>query len=317
MLALDWRDYPDKFMMHVDYTPHSHRVFFRTNERNFISDDIQGVWVRRLRSAKSVNPLFDKTAQNFATGECSPIIDAMPYLLTCPWMSRPEHIIRANRKPYNLLIAQQEGFTITNTTFTNDPVLAAHFVQENQAVALKPVNTLWLEFPTKDAKPITEEQMLKNENIDVNLKVFYTKKFQADELIPTLGDVRNAPVILQQYIPKDLELRVTVVGERVFPCAIYSQEQVGNQEDWRRQEIEKLRHEAFTLPDAIEKLCIQLLKRLNLDFGCIDLILTPEGDYVFLEINPLGQWLWVEEKTGMPVGEAIVDLLLAKAEAAR
>jgi glutathione synthase/RimK-type ligase-like ATP-grasp enzyme len=64
------------------------------------------------------------------------------------------------------------------------------------------------------------------------------------------------------------------------------------------------------LPAAIEEKCVALTQRLGLRFGCIDMIVTPEDKYVFLEINPNGQWRWVQELTGMPIAEAIADLLI-------
>jgi glutathione synthase/RimK-type ligase-like ATP-grasp enzyme len=73
------------------------------------------------------------------------------------------------------------------------------------------------------------------------------------------------------------------------------------------------RHEAFTLPQAVEDKLRTLMKRLGLDFGCIDLVLTPEGQYVFLEVNPAGQWGWIESATGMPISESIAAELVARA----
>lgn len=53
-------------------------------------------------------------------------------------------------------------------------------------------------------------------------------------------------------------------------------------------------------------------ERMHLNFGCFDLIVTPDGEYVFLECNPNGQWLWVELATGLPIAEAIADFLTIK-----
>ena len=63
------------------------------------------------------------------------------------------------------------------------------------------------------------------------------------------------------------------------------------------------------MPDEIKKACVDLTKYYGLEFGAIDLVLTPEGNYVFLEINPNGQWAWIEVLTRLPISDAIANLL--------
>lgn len=315
LVQVDWADYPDQCKIHVEYSREGNILTLQTPDHILSPDNVSAVWVRRIRHADSNNPAFDNTAQSFATTEAQGVLNALPYLWhpTCPWVTLPDTIYRACRKPYQAMLAQSLGFEIPNTIFSNDPERAAAFVAKQGSVALKPVATLWIENPTEKDQEITDAQLEKNEAVDVDLNVLYTRKFPSAELIPKLGGLRHCPAILQQYIPKDLELRVTVVGEQVFACAIYSQEHAAIQEDWRRQRIDQLRYEPYTLPAETQQMCLKMAKALDLEFGCIDLILTPEGQFVFLEINPLGQWLWIEEKTGMPIAEGIVDLLMHKA----
>jgi glutathione synthase/RimK-type ligase-like ATP-grasp enzyme len=124
--------------------------------------------------------------------------------------------------------------------------------------------------------------------------------------------IRYAPVVFQEEVPKKLELRVTVVAAKVFPAAIQSQKSRLLRHDWRHYDDfgESKYYSVHTLPDKIEGLCVRLVEALGLCFGAIDLILTPEDEYVFLEVNPNGQWLWIENFTGLPIGDAISDLLI-------
>jgi glutathione synthase/RimK-type ligase-like ATP-grasp enzyme len=101
-----------------------------------------------------------------------------------------------------------------------------------------------------------------------------------------------------------------VVGSQVFAAAIHSQISHRTRHDWRHYDFDRTPHEAHALPDRVSELCIELVRSLDLNFGAIDLVLTPGGDYVFLEINPSGQWLWIEELTDLPISEAIVDILV-------
>jgi len=124
-----------------------------------------------------------------------------------------------------------------------------------------------------------------------------------------INDISATPVILQEYVHKSLELRVTVIGPRVFTAALFSQQTREGRVDWRRSVQDDLRHERYDLPEDISERCRRLVKGLGLKFGAIDLILTPEGHFVFLEINPNGQWTWIESRTGMPMVDALIDLL--------
>jgi glutathione synthase/RimK-type ligase-like ATP-grasp enzyme len=103
-----------------------------------------------------------------------------------------------------------------------------------------------------------------------------------------------------------------VIGKRVFAVAIDSQSQKEARHDWRRSEVQQLPHSPFTLPVDIESKCVDLVEALGLAFGAIDLVLTPEGEFVFLEINPNGQWAWIQQVCPtMPLREALADLLIA------
>ena len=124
-----------------------------------------------------------------------------------------------------------------------------------------------------------------------------------------LDAVKNMPCLLQEYVPKELELRVTVIGREVFAAEIHSQQSEISRDDWRRYDFENTPYLPHSLPSSIESACRQLLDGFGLAFGAIDMILTPEGEYVFLELNANGQWLWIEELTGLPLVSAMADLL--------
>ena len=71
-----------------------------------------------------------------------------------------------------------------------------------------------------------------------------------------------------------------------------------------------LRYEPYELPDAVKAFCIKFLQDMHLNFGCFDFIVTPQDQFVFLECNPNGQWLWIEQETGMPISQAIAEYLM-------
>jgi glutathione synthase/RimK-type ligase-like ATP-grasp enzyme len=99
-----------------------------------------------------------------------------------------------------------------------------------------------------------------------------------------------------------------VVGDQVFSVAIDSQSNPDARVDWRHATLH-LRHEQVELPASVNAKLVGIIGHYGLAFGAFDLIQTPEGEIVFLELNPNGQWAWLEQLTGIPIREALIDLL--------
>jgi hypothetical protein len=126
-----------------------------------------------------------------------------------------------------------------------------------------------------------------------------------------LDGLRLCPMVFQERIEKRLELRVTVVGQRVFTAALDSQQIAGAESDWRQNPAAVARAwQSYTLPRDVARMVSALMDRLRLNYGAADFILTPNGRYVFLEINPGGQFGWLETELGLPISEAIADVLV-------
>jgi glutathione synthase/RimK-type ligase-like ATP-grasp enzyme len=125
--------------------------------------------------------------------------------------------------------------------------------------------------------------------------------------------VRYCPVIFQAYVPKRVELRITVVGGEVFAAEIHSQQSNHTRHDWRRYDLGETPHLPHELPADVARRCLRLVGELGLCYGAIDMVLTPDGRYVFIEINPNGQYLWIEQMTGLPISDAVCDLLTSGA----
>jgi glutathione synthase/RimK-type ligase-like ATP-grasp enzyme len=104
-------------------------------------------------------------------------------------------------------------------------------------------------------------------------------------------------------------LRINVIGKYVWATAIYSQEQEHTKLDFRHNTAD-CPHEPFLLPPKIEQMCLEIVRRLGLRMGNIDMIVTPDEKFIFLEINPNGQWVWIERMVGFPLCQALVDELL-------
>ncbi|MEO7442979.1 MAG: alpha-L-glutamate ligase, partial [Acidimicrobiales bacterium] len=133
-----------------------------------------------------------------------------------------------------------------------------------------------------------------------------TRLLREDEL-ELLDSVRLAPAIFQEYVPAVADLRVTVVGPRIFATAV-SPAPGGYQVDYR-MDLDGAEYRPTELDPATEKLVNALMERLGLVYGAIDFRRTPDGEEVFLEVNPAGEFLFIEERTGQPISQAMASLL--------
>lgn len=130
-----------------------------------------------------------------------------------------------------------------------------------------------------------------------------------EEELANLGNVRFAPVIFQRYIEAAYDLRITVVGGEIFPTAIYSQETAYAIDC--RIDIGRARIEAVSIPEPVQTKLHTLMDALGLVYGAIDMRLQPDGTYVFLEINPAGQFLFIENVTKQPIAHSLAGSLAA------
>jgi glutathione synthase/RimK-type ligase-like ATP-grasp enzyme len=126
----------------------------------------------------------------------------------------------------------------------------------------------------------------------------------------SLDSVALAPTILQPYVEKAYELRCVVIGERIFAAKLNSQANEVTRKDWRAADLEtELEHDVYELPGHVEAALRRLMRSFEINFASIDMIVTPDDEFVFLDLNPNGQWLWLEIELGLPLVASMADLL--------
>lgn len=144
------------------------------------------------------------------------------------------------------------------------------------------------------------------------LAMNFTAKVDGGTL-PRDGILRLTPAIYQALVPKDHEVRVTCMGAELVAVALQTQQLEYSRVDWRRAPNASLAMQRTELPAAVADQCRQLMAQLNLRFGCFDFIVTPDGDWVFLEVNQMGQFLWIEQANGeIPMLQTFCDFLVSK-----
>jgi glutathione synthase/RimK-type ligase-like ATP-grasp enzyme len=196
-----------------------------------------------------------------------------------------------------LKIAREVGLQTPDTCFSNRKEDIITFARRYEYVILK---------------SIENDHVCLNDDIEY---VFYAQKVPSESLKEQPQEAFSQTVsYVQNYIEKSFELRITVVGKDVFACKIDSQllDEDKGKVDWRQGYDYGLRHEKYNLPPEIQHKCLLFLKHLKLNFGCFDFIVTPTHEFIFLECNPNGQWLWIESETGMEISKAILTYLIEK-----
>jgi glutathione synthase/RimK-type ligase-like ATP-grasp enzyme len=224
--------------------------------------------------------------QQFALTESHEAFSGLWHCLRAFWVNPPLKDEAAHRKAYQLLTARRIGLATPRTLISNDPVEVRSFVEKQGAG-----KTIYKSFSA------TQQEWRE------------TRLLKADEL-EKLDNVRFAPVIFQEYIEAVYDIRITMVGDEIFAAAIHSQ-QTSYKVDFR-MDIANASVEAVELPSQVADGLRRLMCQLGLIYGAIDMRLTPQGRYVFLEVNPAGQWLFVEEKTGQPIAASLASLLARK-----
>jgi len=230
-----------------------------------------------------------------AQRECRHLLRGL-YQMAAPeafWVNPLKSDPRAALKAPQLAAAVRAGLNVPRTLISNDPSRIRSFLKELRG------RTVY--------KPFQASQW-EDEGL---MAVLLTSEVAVEDL-PSDDTLRLTPGIFQEKIDKAHELRVTIMGAHVVTARLLSQESAATRLDWRMPGT-KIRVEPDRLPEEVERACRRLMRDLGIVFGCFDFIVTPEGAHVFLEVNPAGQFLWIEEaQPEIRLLAPFVDFLLAR-----
>jgi glutathione synthase/RimK-type ligase-like ATP-grasp enzyme len=258
------------------------------------------IWHRRCEfmSSTTFNKLItkkftDKNSQKFFKSEYGSLVSNLYKLLgDCYWINSPKANTAASGKIKNIEVAGKLGLKVPPTIVSNSSEKIYEFAEKYSAeLLLKPFNSF---------------------EIYSDNKLFHcvARKISIQDIKSNTNSLSLAPVFLQRYIDKKFELRVIVVGAKVFSIAIFSQEHEKAIEDWRCAPLNELRYAIYQLPQGIEKSLIDFNLFFGLEFSVFDMIVSKEDEIYFLECNPDGEWYWLEIATGACISKAIAERLI-------
>lgn len=254
-----------------------------TAVRSIDLETISAVWWRR--PAEFNVPIdWPDEAQAFAVSEARVGVLGVLGSLPVRWINHPANDSAANYKPVQLAVAARAGLDVPRTIITSDPDHAREFIGADEAI-----------YKGLSGGVLTAER---------RHRYLPTTVLRAAEIDPSLTGTAH---LFQERVPKRCEVRLTVIGQRMFPVAIHAGSAAAKL-DWRT-DYPSLTYGPIELPVHVEKGVRLLMDELGLYFGALDFAVTPDGRWVFFEVNPNGQWHWLAAKTGVPMVEAMADAL--------
>ncbi len=250
--------------------------------------DIQVAWYVREGSSQQNHDQSLET--RFKRNETRQAILSLMSVLDCVWINRAETIDSINsNKFFQQRIAAQCGLAVPSTVMTNYPPAVYGESRKKDGLLFKSIGYITLS---------------REKNY-----YLYSECFSHQELLEHEVAIANCPVYAQHYVEKRYEYRVMAIGNRVLSCRIDSQASEKTKIDWRHYDFDNVGHVQVSLPNEVEEKILYFMRTIGLRYGAIDLIESPEGDFVFLEVNPSGQWGWIADLAGLSIAEAVADML--------
>ena len=262
---------------------------FLEGDRQVELTRVKSVWYRRFYSAR-LPPELDERYVQYSKLEIRTLLSSLfAALPDARWIDPIDRVHRAHHKVPQLELAKQAGFLVPDTLATNDPAAARRFFEDHQGkVVTKMLNAI----------SFTD---------DGNEQMVFTSKVHEQHL-NELDGLRYCPAVFQELVEKDVELRVAVVGQKLFVASVDSSGGSGAV-DWRRAGDLAYRFVPDQLPPDVEQSVLRLMKLFGLTYGSLDIIRRPDGKHVFLEVNSAGEWAWLQQMVNLPIHEALADEL--------
>lgn len=255
------------------------------------AEEVRAVWARKLWVPRMGDDLDERFREMCVRESAAALEGFLDAFHDARWVNDLQRERAAENKQRQLRVAGRAGLRVPRTLVTNDPAAARQFFDETEG-----------QMVAKLLRPLTV-------SMTAAPLFVYTSRVREEDLASAEA-LRHSPMVFQELIPKELELRVAWVAGEVFAGALDASGTSRGQTDWRRAAPDECQWRAAEVPPEISSGLRAMMSELGLVYGAVDLIRTPAGEYVFLEVNPGGEWGMLERDLGLPISEAIADALL-------
>ena len=243
-------------------------------------DNLKGVFFRAPVFLRTQSKAELTVHEQLERNQWSSFLRNLIIFKNANWINNPVSTYCAENKLFQLCIAEECGLLVPDTFVSNGTDFN---LESSKEYIVKSLDTA-LFYDVKNKKEMFT----------------YSNVVTGAELQDY--DLTSAPIFIQEFLNPKVDCRVTYVAGTLFPVKILQNGQ-GMYGDWRVRK-EELEYIPFQLPVDVEAAIYKLMKKLNLNFGGIDLAIVNEK-YYFIEVNPTGEWGWLEVKTGMNISETI------------
>ncbi|MFH7028994.1 MAG: MvdC family ATP-grasp ribosomal peptide maturase [Heteroscytonema crispum UTEX LB 1556] len=277
--------------MHVGNSESNSRLIY--GENSISNEQVQAVWMRRIwqpKLSKDLAPQFQAACTRESLATLEGFWDS---LREARWVDNLQRINAAENKLRQLRLAQEVGLVIPRTLVTNNAEEVREFFSEVKGKMVAKLLT-----------PLSQ-------SMSGSSFFLYTSAVKEEDLLE-LESLRHSPMVFQEQIPKLRELRVVFVDGKLFVGALDASVYSTSTVDWRNYNTDTCMWQPHDLPSEIAFRLKIFMATFGLVFGAFDFIQTPAGEYVFLEVNPTGEWGMLERDLGYPISEAIAQALLCK-----
>lgn len=288
-------EYPLKYSISSIFEENEWKVYLEYEGKKTAIQDVESVWYRRSHNlATGLSSVLDPTFVSSAYGEIRATLFGMLESLNCFQISKFSQYRRLDSKEEQMKIASHLGLLVPETCITNNPEEAKKFVQQRPNGVISKMQSSFA---------IIEDGI---EN------VVFTNIVKEEDL-DDIASLQYCPMQFQEKLDKKLELRVTIIGDKLFTFAIDSQKNDNAKIDWRKEGRTLLEDWVpYELPEDIAEKLLRMMDIYQINYGAIDIIVTPDNDYYFLEINSAGEFFWLDRLIEGAISEQIAKILLGE-----
>lgn len=222
---------------------------------------------------------YDVMYHNIIKKDILSLINGLVDSFTGIVLTKPSILRKTENKVFQLVYAKQNNILIPESFIGNDNLELSKLKSDNRVI-----------------KPISIGKIYTKNKCEL----YQTQRFNS-----FYEDISYTPIYIQNYINKLFEVRITVIHKSIFAVRI----DAGNKLDWRKS-YDTNKYSIIDIPKHVENDIFNMMKSFELKFGTFDYIVDKYRNWIFLEINPNGQWLWLESILNLNISDAIVDYLI-------
>jgi len=243
------------------------------------------VWYRRALRPKAPE-MVHADFRGFASAELRHLYEGLIAAPELRWVNPPDATELAERKIYQLRVAGRHGLLVPPTLVSSDPAALEQFAAEHGQVVCKSISHGLV-------------------SANGTSYAVHTREVSPAQLADA-GTLGGIPLLVQRCVPKGMDIRVTIIGDKVYPVEVITPP--GSPIDWRATR-DGLSYRLCDLPSDVERGCQTFMHELRLLYGAFDFVRTDQGQWFFLEVNPAGEWAWLDLALGLPMRDSLIDLL--------